>query len=223
MEEGAKIFLQKICGVNVNNKQDNRGPSITTIDGEKAAANAYKDSIYTLKGVLVGDFLCPNVQTSLTVLAPDGSVVQSVDGVTLQNVDATKDYQIALTTYGDYYVVITATEGGAWKHSNRTTQEYLITVVDGEGPTVTMKGAFKTDLKVGDVLVIPEYEISDNHTAKENLSVMTVITNPKGLPIYLYGEENAIRCSYAGVYKIQIFVYDEMGNLTIYEANVTVK
>ncbi len=223
VEEGAAIFLHKICGNNVNNKQDNKGPSITTVSGEKAATNAYKDSVYTIEGVIVGDFLCPNVKTTLTVLAPDGSLVSTVDGVTLQGVDATKDYQIKLSMYGDYYIVINATEGDFWKHSNRSTQEYLITVVDGEKPKITMKGAFKTDLKAGDILVIPEYEIFDNYTAKENLSVMTVITNPKGVPVYLYGEENAIRCKYAGEYKIQIFVLDEMGNLAIYETSVTVK
>jgi hypothetical protein len=145
-----------------------------------------------------------------------------VDGVALEDVDATKDYDILLAEYGEYYVVATAQET-SWKYSNPSTYEYLITVVDGEKPTIAFKGEFAKQLKVGETLIIPKYEVADNYTSAEKITVMTLITNPQGLPIYLYGEENAIRCQYAGVYKIQIFVCDEMGNLTTFETNVMVK
>lgn len=220
-EQGAAIFLHKICGINVNNKQDNKGPFIATAGGN-AVTNAFKDSVYTVKGIIAADFLCPNVTTSLTVLTPNGEVAKSVDGIPLQNVDATKDYNLLLAEYGEYYVAVKAQESG-WKDANESTYEYLITVVDGERPTITFKGKFASELKVGNALVIPEYQVSDNFTSEENIAVMIVITNPKGLPIYLYGEEKAVRCEYAGVYKVQIFVCDEMGNLTTFETNVTVK
>ena len=220
-EEGAAIFLHKICSINVNNKQDNTGPFLATAGGN-AATNAFKDSVYTVKGIIAADLLCPNVTTSLTVLKPDGSVASSVDGVALQGVDATKDYDVLLTEYGEYYVLATAQET-SWKYNNLSTYEYLITVVDGEKPTITFNGKFASGLKVGDALIIPEYEVADNFTAADKITVMTVITNPKGLPVYLYGEERAIRCQYAGVYKIQIFVCDEMGNLTTFETSVTVQ
>jgi hypothetical protein len=71
--------------------------------------------------------------------------------------------------------------------------------------------------------VIPSYEIADNHTATENLSVVTMIINPKGMPIYLYGNTNAVTVSYAGVYKVYLYVYDEMGNVATYETSVTAK
>ena len=221
-EEDAAIFLHKICNINVNNKQDNTGPFIQTAGGGNAVTNAFKDSVYTVQGIIAADFLCPNVKTALTVLDPNGAVVSSVDGVALENVDATQNYDLLLSQYGEYYVVVNAQENG-WKYNNVSTYEYLITVVDGERPTITFKGDFATALKVGEALIIPEYVVADNFTAADKLTVMTVITNPKGLPIYLYGEENAVLCQYAGVYKVQIFVCDEMGNLTTFETSVTVK
>lgn len=220
-EVGAQIFLYRIFDINVSNKQDNTGPFVSI--SEDTAANAFKDSIYTVKGVIACDFLCPNVETKLTVLTPDGSTVTSTDGVLLEGVDATRDYDICLSEYGEYYVSVSAVEASSWKYSNMTTYEYLITVVDGERPTITFKQEFKNNLKVGDVLIIPEYEVSDNFTSAENITVMTMITNPKGLPIYLYDGENALRCEYAGVYKIKIYVCDEMGNLTIFETSITVQ
>ena len=221
VEAEAAIFLHKICNINVNNKQDNTEPFVSLTGN--AVTNAFKDTVYTIEGVVACDFLCPNVETSLTVLNPDGTVAKTVDGIPLEGVDACVDYDVLLSEYGEYYVCVTAQESSSWKYSNPTMYEYLITVVDGEKPTITFKNNFKTQLKVGDSLVIPEYVVSDNYTKAENITVMTMITNPKGLPVYLYGEENAIRCEYAGTYNVKIYVCDEMGNLTIYEIDVTVK
>ncbi len=223
VEAGASLFLQEICGISVSGKQDNASPFVSLADGTQPITNAFKGSVYIVKGVMAGDLLSPNVQALLTVYAPDGRVIKSVDGILLKDVDATKDYRIKLATYGEYLVDVTVTEAYGWKFTNAEPFKYLISVVDGEPPKITFKGSFKTNLKVGDLLVIPEYKLSDNFTAAKDLTVMTVITNPKGLPVYLYGKENAIRCQYAGVYKVQIFVYDEMGNLTTFEKSVTVK
>ena len=127
-----------------------------------------------------------------------------------------------LNEYGDYLFSITAQEYG-WKFTNKSYLEYAVTVMDEEKPTLQFKDEFQKSLKVGGTLVIPEYTVSDNVTAAENISVMVMIVNPKGMPIYLYNDANAIRCEYAGVYKIYFYVYDELGNLTFFETSVTVK
>lgn len=219
-EENAAIFLNKICGINVNNTQDNTGPLIATLNN--VVTNAFKEDVYTIQGVVVCDMLCPNANAALTVIAPDGNVATSVDGILLENVDATKSYQVKMSAYGSYNVAVTATEVSAWKYSNKSYFEYAVTVIDGEKPTITFKDDFKTEIKVGDLLKIPEYEVADNFTASDKITVMTLIINPKGMPVYLY-DSNSLRCEYAGEYKIYIYVYDEMGNLTIVEKTVTVK
>ena len=220
-EAGAATFIHKICDVNVNNTQDNTGPFLTT--AESVITNAVKDSVYTLQSIIACDVLCPNVETYLTVITPSGDVAVSTDGIALESVDATREYQIELSQYGDYLVSITAKEGAAWKYSNESYFDYNVTVIDGEKPTLEFKGKFPKTLKVGEALILPKYKVSDNYTKAENITVMTMIINPKGMPIYLYGDVNAVTCEYAGVYEIYMYVYDEMGNLTTFETSVTVK
>lgn len=219
-EAGAAIFISKVSNVNVENKEDSTGAVITT---EKAlVTTAVKDSTYTVQKVFVGDVLCPNIRTALTVKSPSGEIVTSVDGVQLSGVDATREYQINLTEYGRYSVSVTASEN-AWKYSNASHLEYGITVVDGVPPTIEFDDAFDTELEVGDLLKIPEYEVSDNYSETDKITVMIMVVNPKGMPVYLYGETPAMRCEYAGVYKVYVYVYDAIGNLTEFETEITVE
>ena len=218
--KNASIFISKICNINVSNTQDNTGPFLSTM--ENVVTNAFKDSTYTVQKILACDILCPNTEAFLTVLDPNGEVVKSVDGTLLEGVDATKEYQISLSAYGDYNVSVTAKEGGGWKYSNESYFDYIVTVTDGEAPTIDFKKDFAKKLKVGDTLSIPKYTVSDNFTKAEDIVVLKMIINPKGMPIYLYGDDNGIRCEYAGIYQIKIYVYDEMGNLTVFEKSVKV-
>ena len=221
VEKEGMVFIQKLCEINANNPQDNTGPFLMT--EETLITSAVKDSVYTVQKVLAADVLCPNVQAYLTVIAPSGETAISVDGIPLEGVDATKDYQLRLSEYGDYLISIVAREANGWKYSNEAYLEYTLTVIDGEKPSLQFKGEFAKELKVGDTLIIPDYEVLDNHTKVENITVVKMIINPKGMPIYLYGDVNALKCEYAGEYKIYFYVYDEMGNVTMFETSVLVK
>ena len=214
------IFLHKLCDINVSNTRDNTGPYLAT--ASNVITTAVKDSVYTVQKVIACDVLSPNVETSLTVIAPGGAPAVSVDGIKLENVDATRDYQIQLSEYGDYIISIVAQEGAAWKFHTKSYMEYTLSIIDGEKPTLSFDGDFATELSVGDLLIIPNYTVSDNFTKTENISVIKMVINPKGMPIYI-GNENALKCEYAGVYKVYFYVYDEMGNLTIFQTDVTVK
>lgn len=219
-QAGDSIFLHKICDVSANNTRDNTRPNLST--EKEVATTAVKDSVYTVQKVLACDVLCPNVKATLTVVAPNGSVATSVDGVALENVDATKDYQILLSEYGEYLVSIVAQETG-WKFTNKAYLEYALSVIDGEKPTLTFDGEFQRELKVGELLKIPAYTVADNFTKTEEISVIKMVVNPKGMPIYLGKDSNAVKCEYAGVYEVYFYVYDGMGNLTTYQTSVTVK
>jgi hypothetical protein len=219
-DAGAACFITKVSGVNLENKQDPTGAVIMTENG--LVTTAVKDSVYTVQKVFVGDVLCPNVQTALTVKSPSGAIVTSVDGVQLSGADATRDYQINLTEYGTYYVSVSASEV-AWKYTNTSRFEYVVTVVDGVPPTIEFEDDFKTELEVGDLLKIPEYSVADNYSTAEQITVMIMVVNPKGMPVYLYGETPSMTCQYAGVYKVHVYVYDAIGNLTTYETEITVQ
>lgn len=220
VEEGASIFIDKICSISASNDEDNVGPFISTENAIEI--NAFKDSVYTMQKILVCDVLSPNSGAYITVTKPDGSVISDENGLPLENVDATKEYKIKLSEYGEYFVSVVAREEN-WRKSNENYFDYVISVTDGEKPTITFDGEFDDKVKVGGTIVIPKFEVKDNYSNPEDIVVLIIVTNPKGMPVYLYGEENAIRCEYAGVYKINFFVYDQMGNLTTYETQVTVK
>lgn len=215
------IFIHKICDVNANNTRDNTGPYISTADS--IITTAVKDSVYTVQKAIVCDVLSPNVKAHLTVITPNGTPARSTDGITLENVDATRDYQISLSEYGQYSISVIAQEDSAWKFSTKSYLEYSLAVVDGEKPTLTFKGEFQTELAVGEVLTIPKYTVSDNFTKAENINVIRMVINPKGMPIYINDDSSALKCEYTGVYQIYFYVYDEMGNLTLFQTSVTVK
>lgn len=220
VEEGASIFMSEICGIKVSSNQDNVGPTIL-VDGE-IQINGFKGDSYTISGVIVGDVLSPTSVAKLTVVSPGGVTATDVNGVKLENVDASKDYVITLNEYGTYYITVEATEEESWKFNNKSYLEYAIRVVDGEKPTITFEKEFTSQIKVGENLIIPKFTVADNFSSVEDIEVIIMITNPKGMPIYLYNGENAITCKYAGVYKVSIFVIDKTGNLTMFETTVTV-
>ena len=220
VSEGASIFLNEIGGIRVSNDEDNIAPQIVT-DG-KVETNGFKDEIYTLKRVFVGDVLCPNSKATITVMSPSGAVVTSVDGVVLNKATADREYQITLSEYGSYRVIIESVEDSSWRYSNSKKTNYAITVIDGVKPTITFTEEFDKKIKVDDELVIPPFTVADNFSTVDKIDVMIMVTNPKGMPIYLNGEQKTIVCRYEGTYKIKILVVDEMGNLTTYETEVVV-
>lgn len=219
-ESGASLFLNEISRVKVANNQDNTAPYVTTYD--TVSTSALKDSVYVVQKVVACDVLCPNVQSFLTVKRPDGTIAKSKDGIELKNVDASVDYEIVMDAYGKYSVTVETTELN-WRYSNVSYFEYAVEVVDGDAPIIEFKGKFKDTLRVGNTLTIPKFEVTDGHSAQDKISVMIVITNPKGMPIYLYDNERSIVCEYKGEYKICIYAYDEAGNLAVFETTVTVK
>ena len=221
VEAGAAIFISKICSISISNKQDSIGPFIST--KENITTSAFKDSVYRVQKVVAGDVFCPNAEAYLTVIGANGKPVTSVDGILLQEVDATRDYDILLTDYGEYYVTIVAKEADTWISSIAANLEYSIVVVDGEKPTISFKDSFEKTLKVGELLVIPKFTVSDNFSKAEDISVIKMIINPNGMPIMLFDDVNAVRCEYVGTYTVIIYVCDKAGNLTTYETKVNVK
>jgi hypothetical protein len=89
-----------------------------------------------------------------------------------------------------------------------------------------LKGAWSDTAKVGDTVVLPEVEISDDYSATENLTVYRTVRNPFDvLTVCGYDAEGvAYRFTFkhAGQYKFIIVVADEAGNQAYLEYVVTV-
>jgi hypothetical protein len=110
-----------------------------------------------------------------------------------------------------------------WVVTNALNLVKSVFVVDETEPKVKFINATKTTAKVGDVIVLPDFAMSDNVSANENMVVITGVYTPNGQFIRFKNDENAIKCAYVGTYKFIVMVMDEFGNMDSVTHSVTVK
>ena len=88
-----------------------------------------------------------------------------------------------------------------------------------------MKGQVKTQYKVGDKLVLPEYKVTDNNTKEEDMTVYVYLTTPSfgfktvGVKGISFGYTFVV----AGDYRLTFYVRDGSGNYVIKNYDFTVK
>ena len=201
---------------------DDTAPKVSVL-GDYGGTYAVGDT-YEISQAIAGDVYCPNVTLTLTVRDPQNQVVTDVNGLTLSGVDASVSYRILLQTHGQYRISYTATEvdwKGIWGEPNTATWMFTVNVVDSQAPVVTFKHAFAATASVGDTLVIPDFTVTDDVTAAENIVVTKFVLNPDGKLIMLTG--NSIKCEYAGDYEFRIIARDEAGNSSMHKFTVHVQ
>jgi len=179
------------------------------------------NATYEIFPALACDVFSPNTTLTLTVTAPDGSIVTDNNGVRLENVPTDKSYFITLSQLGKYQASYYMVEKD-WVVSNPLTLAKSIFVIDETAPKAKFVNATVTTAKVGDVIVMPELSISDNVSANEKMTITTGVYNPNGQFIRFKENENAIKCAYAGKYKFIAMVFDEFGNMACVTHIVTV-
>ena len=67
--------------------------------------------------------------------------------------------------------------------------------------------------KVGESVLLPQFEVSDNLTSKEDIIVQRVMLSPSGIYHYLDSSYNAYTFKEAGEYRFIIHVIDKAGNI----------
>ena len=216
-EVGASYQLAEVNGQKVTTTTlDRVAPKITILGVTGGSYNINESTV--LPAALAGDTLDPNVTFTVRVLSPSLEVVTSADGITLDNVDPTREYEIKLTEYGAYKVSYQAKD----TFSGRTTNlVYNITVEDAEGPVITFAHSFQTTAKVGDVLIIPNYTLSDNLDDASAIISMNSCMVPGGEIVEMLNS-NSIVATRAGVYQLRVFAMDTMGNITLCRVDVVV-
>ncbi len=216
---GAAYNLCRINGQMMSNAVEDRiGPKISLMDkdyGGSISIGTEKELPYAM----AGDTLDPYVSFSLTVTAPDGTPVTDVNGKLLKDVDPTAKYTIKFDKYGQYRVAYKATDSFAAVTSQWS---YMWVVEDEFAPTIEFKHPIAETAKVGDILIIPDFTVSDNVSAVENITVLKSILNPNGELIKLEDGGNSLKAAYVGVYEIRILVIDEEGNVTTVRKNIAV-
>ena len=220
-EAGAAYKVVSINGNPFTGKtRDQVSPNVT-IFGDYGGTYAL-NSEYVVNAAVASDVLSPNVNFTMSVMTPSGSVAKDVNGKELRAVDPSIAYTILLSEYGQYTVMYEAAEDSTFApRPNPYNFLVGINVVDMEAPEITFDGQFQTSAKVGDVLVIPDFTVSDNLSAVEDIIVAKYVSNPYGGFIKLING-NSIKVAHAGIYEFRIIAIDAIGNVKMIQAYVTV-
>jgi len=99
---------------------------------------------------------------------------------------------------------------------------YAINVDDNKGPTIIFDHAFQATAKVGDTLIIPDFQVTDNVCGASEIGVMKSCLAPNGEVVEFYENSNAILATKAGVYQLRVFAIDKSGNQTLCRVDIVV-
>ena len=200
---------------------DRIGPKVVIFGNDYGGTRSIGSTV-TLPAATAGDTLDPNVKFSLKVTDPNRNVVTSVDGITLNGADPTKEYTIKVDVYGQYLVTYTA-EDTFNQRTNTTTLTYAINVLDEVKPEIKFAGEFKQTVKVGETMVIPSFTVSDNVTAAEDIRITKYVLTPSGVLVTIPADSNSVKATQSGKYEFRIIATDGAGNATMVKATVTVE
>lgn len=179
-------------------------------------------SIYKIVAPVAYDVYSPNTVYTLTVTDPSGNVMRAVDGTVLDKANPDKDYEIILNQVGDYVIYYEIEESKTFvSKSNPVFLRYSVSVTDKDAPVITWSSGFTTELNVGDIFIVPQYTVSDNHSAEDKIIVRIFVETPESQLIMLPG--NSIRMTHKGTYQVRVMVVDESGNIYSETHYVTVK
>ncbi len=197
---------------------DRVGPKIVIMGGYGGSFEI--NEIVTIPAVMSSDVVVPYTTLTMTVLDPDGNPVTAVDGTLLKDVIPSRPYDIKTEKFGTYSVRISSADGNAMPNTSRF--NYALNVADSISPEIKFEAGFHTELKVGDALVIPKFNVSDNMTATEALIITKYVYSPSGLLITIPANSNALIVGQTGEYEVRIIVMDEAGNLAVSRTTITV-
>lgn len=217
---GAEYKIDAISGNILSSDTGDYAKPTIKINGDYGGNYALNDE-YVLYPVTAGDTFCPNVVVKLSVYDGDGNIVSDINGVKLANVDAGKEYVIKLDKYGIWNAKYTAQKEN-WAIGSRKFTAY-INVVEQEPPVITINSDFTKTVKVGEVIILPDFSVTDNITSSDNLTVTKFIIDADGRLVMLNGGSNSLKANKAGKYVMCIVANDEFGNVATWSYTVTVE
>ncbi len=223
MSEIGGAAAYKVVSVNdhpfTESTRDHIAPKIAVLHDYGGSYS--RGETYTIGGAFAADVLSPSVTFELTVRGPDGQIVTDTNGVRLEKADPTAEHTIVLEQYGQYRVSYTALESSAFTPRPQSASfGYAVNVEDVVAPQIELKGTLTQTAKVGDVIILPAYSVTDNETPAEEIVICVYVLNPNGVLVALKG--NAFKPSYAGVYEFRITAADADGNMEMVRLRVTV-
>lgn len=240
----AGIAISSLCGQVINNLQnDDVKPTISyKADFKGAQKKGTEVTIFPATG---NDVLCPSYYAGgkliliATKINKDGSrtTLQSVDGISLNRVDATREYKVVLDDIAEYqfnyqYVDQGPGMGGV---TNRANSSYTITTIDDVKPTITIDGDLTefdvVEGKLNTLHTAKSFTVSDNLDEEKDIRVMAVVIDPfftmydlienAEKPIEI--EDMKFELKYKGEYVVYYYAEDTSGNIATASYRIFVK
>lgn len=209
----AAVILSELGGQRTTSvKADLIKPKIDLVN-ELSGRYSIGDVVELTTAIAV-DVLDPNITSSYTVYAPDGSIAKDVNGMELASIPVNESYSLCLDHYGVYRVSFAASD---WNGREETTFSYVLEVADAVPPVIVLNGDVPTEAAVGDTIAIPLARAVDLIDGTRD--VYAYILCPDGR-FRAYGSE--LKYDTAGEYQIIYYAFDESGNTAklVYTVNV---
>ncbi len=144
--------------------------------------------------------------------------LRSIDGISLNGVDATRSYQVRFDEIGSYAVNYQYYV----QNGKSITGLYNINIIDEVKPTITIDGGYNEysviGARLGDVIKAKGYTITDNFDDEEDLIVNVVVFDPmfamydlidNGMEI----DDMKFTAEYKGTYVVYYYAEDSSGNV----------
>lgn len=214
-EEEAQLALSELSGQPIYALSADKTKPKIIISGTYGGSAAFGQTV-VLPSAMAADTLDPEVDFRMSVTGPDGAPIADAEGTLLKDVDPTREYSFVAERYGKYTVRYSAEDTSG----NEQTLQYAINVEDDVPPEILFSGEFATEAKVGDVLVIPEFSVSDNLGGE--VTVYKYCYTSNGVLVTIPENSNSIKCRYEGVYEFRIIAIDDTGNIAVKTARIVV-
>lgn len=193
-------------------------PTIVVANDVKTIFSEHENCVIpSAKAVDVVDGL---LSTTVT-LKCKGVYVSAKDGTVLNNVDASVSYEIENLACGSYMLTYSAKDFSG----NAISVTLLFDVRDFEKPTLTLKSEIPNSAKVGDTVLLSNFEVNDNGGAGNVQTTVFLVDSKYDMTVLKPNENGEIYVTYkaSGVYTIRYYLVDQFYNSTYYDYEVTVK
>ena len=207
-----------VCGINNQRFYDYRILPFAFYDEkpevyqDNLAGNKPINTTVSLGGLVIGDVFAVNTSVTLSVVAPNGNYMSTLDGTILDGtVDGKATYDVCFDGYGVYTITYQVKDG----LNKSTVFKYNIRVKDMEGPTVTLDNIVSSANK-GDGIVFVVPNITDNQSSGQNCKYSTYIQDPDSVMTFVAEDKRTtMKYEKTGYYTIWYYVMDEADNVTI--------
>lgn len=217
VEQSSQVTLTKICNqsLSANNvNEDWTAPQIAIL-GEYGGFVLKGQTVF-INRALTGDVFSQSAEITVKVQCPNGTAT-SVDGISLNNADASRSYEFVANDYGNYTVTYT----GYDSFRNKATMVYSVYVNDVTGPQISI-GNIPQQIWLNNgtaTLTLPTITATDDSGCecqikinfKNPLGIMTEVTDGK------------LTFNGKGVYVLYVDAYDNSGNVTVQTVEIIAK